>query len=603
MAETPVRPLAFELFDADYRIDLGEGRGHVDCLVLPIEREIIKGVGEEVVENVKKIPTYWSPLWNAFCPTGKGGGIDTSCGSGKGGGTATATPPSPAAPTAPKSKKGIKSDAEAKEWLDKHAKPVLSNLSPAEKESIHLYQNTPVYRHVQNGLRRSGKGGIVGVAGRAVMGQQAKTAVKHLDNLMEKSDLPEGTVLHRAMRVSKEEMSKLGVGKTIKDSAYSSTSLREDRIEQFMVMSDRVRVEITAGKGAKGLSTEPSLTGIKSKWDEKEILLPRGSEMKITSIEKDSDGRTRIKAELQPYNPKQKTSTKVLGNVEEGVWNTMKDTEREKKDSKKDNNDDQNNRFPRYSWTMKDVEIIDEKEEEKPTKGKRTTNSWIPFGNAFCPTGVRPRATTNSWIPFGNAFCPTGKGGGVDPTCTKGSSSISSVTPKRGEEAAKQVKKDQEDWRASLSLDEISHLKSYSSNDFTSINGYLRRGNLGDLTEHQVKESIEVLDKALSKAVIKEPIVVTRTINKEYAGDIKAGDIYSDKAYLSTSTNKRGIDDIHRNLYVMEISLKVGSNGAYLEPWARHDFNAGENEVLLPRGSKFRVVSVEGRIIKLETDS
>lgn len=156
-----------------------------------------------------------------------------------------------------------------------------------------------------------------------------------------------------------------------------------------------------------------------------------------------------------------------------------------------------------------------------------------------------------------------------------------------------------EGWSKSLSSDERDAIQSYTSSGYHEINESLRSGGKKD---PRVKD----LDSAIGKSTIPEDVVVYRggAIDQRFA---KAGSVVQDKAFVSTSLQsyyaesyghrlptetRRKLTEQGKEVAIWKINVKKGSKGAVL---GKESSNLGEGEVMLPRGSKFKVTKVERR--------
>lgn len=149
-------------------------------------------------------------------------------------------------------------------------------------------------------------------------------------------------------------------------------------------------------------------------------------------------------------------------------------------------------------------------------------------------------------------------------------------------------------WQESLAEGERSALEDYTSTAHYQVNKYLRELPAGEsIGEHM--DQIVKLDSAIDKSKLKHQVVY-RGINGE-AGidDLFArgvGTIISDPAYVSTSRLEAMAEAYAgkwgKNGILMEIHIPEGASGAYLEPITAVGH---EEEILLPRNSKFGIIS------------
>ena len=193
----------------------------------------------------------------------------------------------------------------------------------------------------------------------------------------------------------------------------------------------------------------------------------------------------------------------------------------------------------------------------------------------------QPRVPAGS--PGGGQF-GSGGGGGVVSESIVGARGV----PKKG------VVEDHEAWSEhhdgpALSDKQKEAAAFYQGNGFIPMNGYLRRG------EHEsqaVKDRIADLDTAMSGAAkLQEPIVVHRGLSRVPEG-LKAGAVFQDKGYVSTTTDEWKAKEFMEEADVpVVMRIKVPKGKAVLSmSYATKDPSFGdEQEVLLPRGSKFKV--------------
>lgn len=160
---------------------------------------------------------------------------------------------------------------------------------------------------------------------------------------------------------------------------------------------------------------------------------------------------------------------------------------------------------------------------------------------------------------------------------------------------------------------EKAALKEYQSGmygsalgGYANIQSHLRSGKpkFGKYTPEEVKLVGAVADhvsSAIGKHPLDKPMMVYRglKINKDDPGSehyeqLKVGDTFSDKGFTSTSNSKKIADKFTEKLnrsdkpILMEISLKAGDHALPMNEYHK----SSENEVLLDRNVKFKVVSV-----------
>jgi len=147
-------------------------------------------------------------------------------------------------------------------------------------------------------------------------------------------------------------------------------------------------------------------------------------------------------------------------------------------------------------------------------------------------------------------------------------------------------------WKEQLSNSEITAVRQYTRGG--AINSHLRDGTVSLDTQ---KEQVAKLDSAIRKFTLPEDLVVYRSVKG--VSKLTAGQVVEDKGFVSTSTNRRyASGDVHSRVTKARILLRAGQHaGPIGNPLTDRP---GEDEVLLPRGSKFRVV---GKTVKSFQDS
>ncbi len=152
-----------------------------------------------------------------------------------------------------------------------------------------------------------------------------------------------------------------------------------------------------------------------------------------------------------------------------------------------------------------------------------------------------------------NAFCPTGEGGGVDPTCSLGSSSV------------------------------VSASKTYIVSG-EGINHILRSGGKLDDPDSEVdhlKEDVDEIDKAMSPA--SEDMKLFRGTHIQHIPEV--GKTFEDRGYTSTSTRTEIAAKFQVPGGKANVTVLVSKGQNILR------VVSAEHEVILPRGSRFEVIS------------
>ena len=162
-----------------------------------------------------------------------------------------------------------------------------------------------------------------------------------------------------------------------------------------------------------------------------------------------------------------------------------------------------------------------------------------------------------------------------------------------------QDKETQQDDHEAASIELNDHeqqeFKNYSTTEgYEGVNEALRKGT--DPSE-SAKNTIKQMDSAFSRASTKKDMTVFRTIRSGFADKLKVGDVFSDKAYSSTSTDEKasisaalatGITSFGTrggDLVLMKVSVPKGSKAISINNISDQE----EGEIVLDRNSKFKV--------------
>lgn len=140
--------------------------------------------------------------------------------------------------------------------------------------------------------------------------------------------------------------------------------------------------------------------------------------------------------------------------------------------------------------------------------------------------------------------------------------------------------------------DEMYALRSYVGISNGRINRALRTG---DQMENNA-EDIRLLDGLMHSRSTSRPYMVHRGVGtdvhgKTFIDDLKPGDTFTDKAYVSTTTKKEIISGFDSG-GTMSIRVPQGTHAVTGNPY--------EEELILHRGQQFRVISKEGRHVDVE---
>lgn len=140
-----------------------------------------------------------------------------------------------------------------------------------------------------------------------------------------------------------------------------------------------------------------------------------------------------------------------------------------------------------------------------------------------------------------------------------------------------------------LNKKQIDAAQTYTGNDYSDINGGLRSGKV----PRQYETTVRNLDSAIDQSRLPDNTVLYRGMNMspDMAANMKPGAVFSDKAYTSTSINPRIPESFARGegKTLMRIKARAGSKGLAVNNISNFD---GEHEILLPRGSRYKVTGM-----------
>ena len=146
------------------------------------------------------------------------------------------------------------------------------------------------------------------------------------------------------------------------------------------------------------------------------------------------------------------------------------------------------------------------------------------------------------------------------------------------------------DYIKGLSRAESNALTHYTTSHFEEMNGYLRGVN--DTISTKDKNAIRNATEALSKSKVPENIVAHRGMRPfgifNDLRKVKPGTVYEDKGFHSTTLDKnKSFPGIN-----VKIHVPKGAKGAYISKISAF---SNEKELLLPPGTKFKILKVDAR--------
>lgn len=155
-----------------------------------------------------------------------------------------------------------------------------------------------------------------------------------------------------------------------------------------------------------------------------------------------------------------------------------------------------------------------------------------------------------------------------------------------------------DDWM--LQRNETTAIEKYT-NDSTAYNEYLRAGTEDD---DNINDTVDALSKAIDRFELKDNLKVFRISDDLLIRDKKVGDIVEDKAFMSTTPFLDTLNKYKEKWgkykeYNYEILVPAGKGrGAYIAPYSHFGFE--EKEFLLQKNSKFKILDIDGKNVKLE---
>ncbi len=135
-----------------------------------------------------------------------------------------------------------------------------------------------------------------------------------------------------------------------------------------------------------------------------------------------------------------------------------------------------------------------------------------------------------------------------------------------------------EGWWRTLTSTQQAAVRKYTGSGYHSMNGALRKGATPDATSRALSSAMRPVDHEFT--VFRG----TRIPISQF----QQGGLWSDKGFMSTAINPAGSWDGIK----FEIVIPKGTKGAYVDPFSSH---RGENEFIIDKGTKFRVIEVDTR--------
>lgn len=136
---------------------------------------------------------------------------------------------------------------------------------------------------------------------------------------------------------------------------------------------------------------------------------------------------------------------------------------------------------------------------------------------------------------------------------------------------------------------EVTAVAMYTGSAYRKMNNKLRTGApLGDNAK-----TVEALDKAIAKSKATQDLVVVRGLTSDAVqamGALKVGAVLSDKGFISTTTNAEIAQAFSGGGYGLKIRVP---KGASILPVKHLSSHSHEDELVLPRGSSFKITEMD----------
>lgn len=142
-------------------------------------------------------------------------------------------------------------------------------------------------------------------------------------------------------------------------------------------------------------------------------------------------------------------------------------------------------------------------------------------------------------------------------------------------------------------------IKEYTGSMYIDVNQALRKGKPIPAAD---RKEMKLVDEAFSKAKTTEPMEVYRGIgpsDSDMFANLKLGDSFQDKGFVSTSTDKDTADNFSRGDTPTMLQINVPKGSKAISVDSMSVFKKGgmakrsENEILLNRGGSFKVLSIK----------
>jgi Spy/CpxP family protein refolding chaperone len=125
-----------------------------------------------------------------------------------------------------------------------------------------------------------------------------------------------------------------------------------------------------------------------------------------------------------------------------------------------------------------------------------------------------------------------------------------------------------------------------------------------EYSSYTVGKAVEQMDAAIGRSTAKADVAVYRNMGA-FGGELKVGDTFSDKGYVSSTMSPKFASEVGKWVStgpgqgnIARIVVPKGQNALYADKRSGNK-GAQMNEVLLPRGTSFKVEAISGGTIHL----
>ncbi|MCL2879227.1 MAG: ADP-ribosyltransferase [Treponema sp.] len=139
-------------------------------------------------------------------------------------------------------------------------------------------------------------------------------------------------------------------------------------------------------------------------------------------------------------------------------------------------------------------------------------------------------------------------------------------------------------------------VNGYTGAIFLQINNILKGGHSGKEKKYYVQKYIIPLDIIMRKTTVLHDVVSYKGTKAKHYRGWEVGDEKKLPIFLSTSLSKKKAED-YKSDFMLEILVPKGAKGLYI---GKHSSAGDENELLLNRETKFKVLERTINTMKLE---